>query len=157
MIKIKVVATIAVFLTALFAVIATTMLVTGPTLAAEGATAVPPEVVGFGLLVFILHLVRTNRLHVGYAVLWFLPLIMMMITVSCPPLLNFITGAVGAIFPASALSMLAFMFIFLVLVFISIQLTTLSNRQIELIQHLALTELSDKEKVPETQEARSNS
>jgi hypothetical protein len=103
------------------------------------------DMVGFGLLVFILHLVRTNTLHVGYAVLWFLPLIMLMITVSFPPLLFFVTNAVGAIFPASALSMLAFMFIFLVLVFISIQLSTLSNRQIELIQYLALEKMLDQE------------
>ena len=115
------------------------------------------DIVGFALLVFIIHLVRTKKLNVGYAGLWFLPLVLLMITVSFPPLLFFITQAVGAIFPASALSMLAFMFIFFVLVFISIQLTTLSNRQIELIQHLALTELLDKESLPGTPETRNNS
>jgi hypothetical protein len=115
------------------------------------------DLVGFALLVFIIQLIRTNRLHVGYAGLWILPLIMLMITVSFPPLLLFVTRAVGAIFPASALSMLAFMFIFLVLVFISIQLTTLSNRQIELIQHLALTEILDREVPPATEEAGDNS
>jgi hypothetical protein len=115
------------------------------------------DIVGFALLVFIIHLVRANKLHVGYAALWLLPLIMLMMTVSFPPFLFFVTQSVGAIFPASALSMLAFMFIFFVLVFISIQLTTLSNRQIELIQHLALTELSDTEAPPATREAGDNS
>jgi hypothetical protein len=96
-------------------------------------------------MIFILHLVRTSRLHVGYAVLWFIPLIMLILTVSFPPLLSFVTHAVGAIFPVSALTMLAFMFMFLVLVFMSVKLTTLSNRQIELIQHLALKEAENKE------------
>ncbi|MFO7460305.1 MAG: DUF2304 domain-containing protein [Desulfatiglandales bacterium] len=102
------------------------------------------DVVGLALMIFILHLVRTSRLHVGYAVLWFIPLIMLILTVSFPPLLSFVTHAVGAIFPVSALTMLAFMFMFLVLVFMSVKLTTLSNRQIELIQYLALKEALDK-------------
>jgi hypothetical protein len=52
-----------------------------------------------------------------------------------------VTKAVGAIFPVSALSLLAFVFIFLVLIFFSIQLSTLSARQAELTQTLALHEL----------------
>jgi hypothetical protein len=103
------------------------------------------DIVGLSLIAFILHLVRTHKLHVGYALLWFLSLLILMITVSIPPLLNIVTIAVGAIFPASALSLLAFMFIFLVLVFISVQLSALSKRQIELIQSLALRELLKQE------------
>jgi hypothetical protein len=96
------------------------------------------DIVGFSLIAFILHLVRTHKLYVGYALLWFLSLSALMITVSIPPLLTIVTKAVGAIFPASALSLLAFMFIFLVLIFISVQLSALSSRQIELIQYLAI-------------------
>ena len=103
------------------------------------------DIVGLSLIAFILHLVRTHKLYVGYALLWFLSLLILMITVSIPPLLNIVTRAVGAIFPASALSLLAFMFIFLVLVFISVQLSALSKRQIELIQSFALTELLKQE------------
>jgi hypothetical protein len=99
------------------------------------------DVVGLVLVVFLLHLVRSHRLYVGYALMWFLSLAILMVIVSIPPLLNFVTRAVGAIFPASALSMLAFIFIFLILIFISVKLTALSNRQIKLIQHLAINEL----------------
>jgi hypothetical protein len=106
------------------------------------------DIVGLSLIAFILHLVRTHKLYVGYALLWFLSLSMLMITVSIPSLLNFVTKAVGAIFPASALSLLAFMFIFLVLIFISVQLSALSSRQIELIQYLALKEMPEEEKKP---------
>ena len=115
------------------------------------------DAVGFGLIAFILQLVRTHKLHVGYAIIWSLSLIMLMITVSFPPFLNFVTKAVGAIFPASALSMLAFMFIFLVLVFFSIKLSTLSNRQVELIQYLALKEMPAEEEGPMKQETRDKS
>ena len=103
------------------------------------------DAVGFGLVILILHLVRTQKLYVGYAVLWFLSLAMLMLTVSIPPLLTFVTKAVGAILSASALSLLAFMFIFLVLIFISVKLSILSARQIELIQFLALKDLGTEE------------
>jgi hypothetical protein len=103
------------------------------------------DIVGLSLIVFILHLVRTHKLYVGYALLWFLSLFSLMITVSIPPLLHIVTKAVGAIFPASALSLLAFMFIFLVLVFISVQISALSTSQIELIQYLALKEMPEDE------------
>lgn len=106
------------------------------------------DVAACGLLAFILHLVRTQKLHVGYGVLWLLSLTVLMITVSFPPVLFFVTEAVGVIFPVSALSVIAFIFIFLVLVFISIKLTALSNRQIELIQNLALREAEDEEQKP---------
>jgi hypothetical protein len=120
------------------------------------------DIVGFSLIAFILHLVRTHKLYVGYALLWFLSLSALMITVSIPPLLTIVTKAVGAIFPASALSLLAFMFIFLVLIFIrfiflvlifiSVQLSALSSRQIELIQYLALKEMPVEEENPLKQE-----
>jgi hypothetical protein len=103
------------------------------------------DIVGLGLVTFIIHLVRTHRLYVGYALLWFLSLAMLMITVSFPPLLALVTKAVGAILSASALSLLAFMFIFLVLVFISVKLSILSARQVELIQFLALKDIGTEE------------
>lgn len=54
--------------------------------------------------------------------------------------------SVGAIYPASALSLLAFVFILLVLIFFSIQLSMISFRQNELIQYIALKDLLDEEK-----------
>jgi hypothetical protein len=96
---------------------------------------------GLVLIVLIINLVRTHKLYVGYALIWLLPTAGLMLTISFPPLLTFVTKAVGAIFPVSALSLLAFVFIFLMLIFISVQLSALSARQVELIQALALNEL----------------
>ena len=104
------------------------------------------DIAGLGLIVLILGLVRTHRLHVGYAVIWLLAVLALMLTVSFPPLLTFVTKAVGATYPASALSLLAFVFIFTMLIFFSVQLSLLFARQIELAQSQALTELLAQER-----------
>lgn len=103
------------------------------------------DILGLGLIFLIINLVRTFRLHVGYAIVWLLSVAGVMIIISFPPLLSLVTHAMGAIFPVSALSLLAFLFIFLVLITLSVQLSALSARQIELIQTLALNDLLTKE------------
>jgi hypothetical protein len=103
------------------------------------------DIMGLGLIILIINLVRTFRLHVGYAIVWLLSVGALMVIISVPPLLSLVTQATGAIFPVSALSLLAFLFIFLVLITLTVQLSALSARQVELIQTLALTELLTKE------------
>ena len=98
------------------------------------------DILGLGLMILIFNLVRAHKLYAGYAVIWLLSVCSLMITISCPPLLVLITKAVGAVFPASALSLLAFAFIFLVLISFSVQLSVLSARQVELAQAFALRE-----------------
>ena len=107
------------------------------------------DIMGLGLIILILNLVRTKKLHVGYAVFWFLAVIGLMLIISIPPFLGLLPKIVGAIFPASALSLLAFIFIFLVLIFFSVQLSAISARQVELAQALALKELLAQEKQAE--------
>lgn len=104
------------------------------------------DVLGLILILLILNLIRTKKLHVGYGAIWFLAVSGMMILVSVPPLLAFLPKMMGAVYPASALSLLAFFFIFLVLIFFSIQLSILYARQVELTQALALQELLNQEK-----------
>ncbi|HRQ37277.1 MAG TPA: DUF2304 domain-containing protein [Chloroflexota bacterium] len=99
------------------------------------------DILGLGLIILILNLVRTKRLHIAYATIWFLAVIGLMLMVSIPPVLTLLPKIMGAIYPASALSLLGFVFIFLVLIFFSMQLSTLSARQTALIQALALREL----------------
>ena len=103
------------------------------------------DIMGLGLILLTLNLVRTHRLYVGYAVMWALAVSGLMILVSVPSLLGLVTVLVGAIFPASAVSLLAFVFIFIVLIFFSVELSILSSRQVELAQSLALNELLRKE------------
>ena len=94
----------------------------------------------------IVNFVRTQKLYIGYAVLWLLSVIGLMITVSFPPLLAFVTSAIGAIFPASALTLLAFVFVFFILIIYSLKLSILTSKQSELIQQIALNELIKQEK-----------
>jgi len=51
--------------------------------------------------------------------------------------------AVGAIFPISAVTPLALIFIFLVLIYFSCQLTSLSNRVAAIAQHVALSNVGE--------------
>lgn len=104
------------------------------------------DILGVGLIILILNLIRTKNLHLGYAVIWFLAVITPMIIVSVPSLLELLPVIVGAIYPASALSLLAFIFIFLVLIVFSVQLSLMSARQVELVQAIALNELLAQEK-----------
>ncbi len=55
-----------------------------------------------------------------------------------PTLLTFITNLVGAIFPTSALTLLALCFILFLLVYILTQVTLISNRLTTVVQELAI-------------------
>lgn len=103
------------------------------------------DLVGIVLAAAIVNLVRTHRLHVGFGVLWLGTVAVVMVLVSIPPLLALVTQLVGAVFPVSALTLLAFVFIFAVLVFFSVRLSSLSSQQAELVQALALKELLARE------------
>ena len=99
------------------------------------------DLLGLGFAFWILNLVRTKRLYVSYAVIWLMAIGGAMVIISIPPLLYLIPIIVGAIFPASALSLLAFAFIFMTLIFFSVQISQISARQAELAQAVALKEL----------------
>jgi len=100
--------------------------------------AVVLVLMGLALLLWILNLVRRDRLYVGYGVIFVLAILSVIVILSVPPLLTFVTRLVGAVFPASALTLLAFGFIVLMLVYVLTQVTILSNRLAVLIQELAI-------------------
>lgn len=103
------------------------------------------NILALSLIVLIFNLVRTRKLHVSYAVVWLISIAGLMVVTWFPPLLYLIPRLVGAIFPASALSLFAFVFIILVLILFSVQLSTLSARQTEIIQSIALNNLLSQE------------
>lgn len=114
------------------------------------------DLVGIGLIILILNFVRTKKMHVGYAVIWCLAIAGMMVIISVPQLLSVVTIVVGAFYPASAMSLLAFLFIFIMLIFFSVQLSLLSERQSALIQTFALKE-AEKEEITKEAEASADS
>jgi len=103
------------------------------------------DVIGLILIGLIINLVRTRKLHPAFAVIWLLALVGMIIIVSIPQLLFFVTHIVGAIYPASALTLLAFVLVFGMLIFFSMQISILSARQVEMAQKTALTDLQRQE------------
>jgi hypothetical protein len=103
------------------------------------------DVLGLLFVLWIVNLVRTGRLHAGYAVLWLVASGSVILLVSIPPLLGLVTSAVGALFPASALSLLAFVFVFAVLILFSVRLSRLSERQARLAETIGLLEMERRE------------
>ena len=104
------------------------------------------DLVGIGMLLLILDLLRTKKLNINYAVIWVLAICAMMAIISVPSFLELLPTIVGAKFEASALSLLAFIFIVLVLIFFSVQLSIISRRQTRLILSITLQELLMQEK-----------
>jgi hypothetical protein len=93
------------------------------------------------LMLLVLRLTIRGRLYVGYSAIWFTCLAAGALLLILPPLLQFLTRAVGAVFPVSAVTLLALLFIFLVLIYFSYQLTILGDRITNIAQHIALREV----------------
>jgi hypothetical protein len=96
------------------------------------------NIMGIALLFWVSNLVRKGRLYVGYGVIMILAILGIQIIVSVPRLLFLLTHLVGAVFPVSALTMMALGFIVMMLVYILTQLTIISNRLAALTQALAI-------------------
>lgn len=95
------------------------------------------------LVVWVLNLVRRGRLYVGYGVLFVVVSASTAVIVSVPKLLLLVTRLVGAVYPVSALTLLAFGFIALMFVYILTQLTIVSNRLATVVQELALRQAEE--------------
>lgn len=101
------------------------------------------NIIAIGLLFWVSNLVRKGRLYVGYGVIMILAILGIQVIVSVPRLLFLFTHLVGAVFPVSALTMLALGFIVVMLVYILTQLTILSNRLAMLTQAIAIERAHD--------------
>jgi hypothetical protein len=116
--------------------------------------------IGLVLLLWVLNLVRHGRLYVGYGVIFVVAILGSVVLLSVPWLLTAVTHLIGAIFPASALTLLALCFIVLMLLYILTQITIVSNRLSKLVQELAIERARleakrgtpDRDRVPETKQ-----
>src|SRR5215472_14323474 len=105
-------------------------------------------IAGLTLQLWILNLVRRDRLYAGYGVFLSVSIAGVMLVVAVPPLLAGVTRMVGAIFPVSALTLLALGFIFVTLVYVLTQVTIVSNRLAAAIQELAVQRAKEDAKRP---------
>jgi hypothetical protein len=99
--------------------------------------------IGLTLLIWILDLVRRDRLYVGYGVIFIATILGALIVLAVPPLLRGLTRLVGAVFPASALTLLALCFIVFMLIYVLSQVTIVSNRLALVVQELAIRRAKD--------------
>ncbi|MDQ5849148.1 MAG: DUF2304 domain-containing protein [Pseudomonadota bacterium] len=90
------------------------------------------------LLLWVLNLVRHGRLYVGYGVIFVAAIMGTMLLLSVPWLQAAVTRVIGAVFPASAFTLLALCFIVLMLLYILTQITIVSDRLSKLVQQLAI-------------------
>jgi hypothetical protein len=96
------------------------------------------NLIALALLLWVLNLVRHGRLYVGYGVIFVIATLGTMLLVSVPWLQTALTHVIGAVFPVSALTLLALCFIVLMLLYTLTQLTIVSNRLSKLVQELAI-------------------
>ncbi|GAB4538286.1 MAG: hypothetical protein Kow0063_25940 [Anaerolineae bacterium] len=96
--------------------------------------------IGFAYILWIINLVRGGKLHVTYGVLWIFWVTVGVLIVAIPPVLGWVTTIVGAVFPASALSLLAFGLLFAMQIYLLSQLSVLSRRIALIAQHIAIVE-----------------
>jgi hypothetical protein len=99
--------------------------------------------IGLVLILWILDLVRRDRLYVGYGILFILSIAGVVLVLVLPSLLAVITRLIGAVYPASALTLLALCFIVVMLIYVLTQVTIVSNRLAALIQELAVQQAQE--------------
>jgi hypothetical protein len=90
------------------------------------------------VFVFLIELVRRRRLREEYAWLWLLTGAAMILLVSWPRLLAFVTHAIGAATPLTTLLIFSTLFLLAIVVHYSIIISGLTMRVKNLTQELAL-------------------
>jgi hypothetical protein len=103
-------------------------------------------VVAAGILLFgILELVRRRRLLERYALLWLFSAAALLALAAWKGLLEKVANAIGIFYPPSALFVIAFAFILLLLLHFSVAVSKLAEQSKVLAQRLALLEARSRE------------
>lgn len=105
------------------------------------------------LLLAVLEMVRRRRLMERYALLWLLSAVVLLALASWPGALSRISRTIGIFYPPTALFIVAFGFVLLLLLHFSSAVSRLSDQSKVLAQRLALLEervrhIDEEEPVP---------
>jgi len=98
------------------------------------------------LVVLIIELVRRRKLREEYSWLWLSLSVMMFVLALWPGLLDLITDLIGAVLSTSTLFFFALVFLILINVQFSVEISSLRNQVKNLAQQLAILESSIGEK-----------
>jgi hypothetical protein len=99
---------------------------------------VTATLIGIALLVWVVDLVRQDRLYAGYGVIFVFGTLAAIVVLVVPPLLRLATAASVALLPVPSLSFVALVILTFLMVYVFIQLSVLSNRVMRLTQELAI-------------------
>jgi hypothetical protein len=94
--------------------------------------------IGVAFLFWVVNLIRQDRLYAGYGVIFVFGTIATMAVLVVPPLLRVVTAASVALLPVPSLSLIAIVILTLLVVYVFIQISVLSNRVMRLTQELAI-------------------
>jgi hypothetical protein len=90
------------------------------------------------LVVFIVELVRRRKLREEYSWLWLSLSVAMFVLALWPGLLDFVTGLIGAVLTTSTLFFFALVFLVLINIQFSVEISSLRSQVKNLAQQLAL-------------------
>lgn len=100
------------------------------------------------LVVFIVELVRRRKLREEYSWLWLSLSVAMFVLALWPGLLHFITGLIGAVLTTSTLFFFALVFLVLINIQFSVEISSLRSQVKNLAQQLALLREDTPEGIP---------
>jgi hypothetical protein len=98
------------------------------------------DLLGIALSAWIFNLIRRDKLYVGYGTILLISIAAIMVGVSLAPLRALGESILEIFFPASALTLAAFGYLFLMLIYVLTQITILSDRLAEFVQDAAIRE-----------------
>jgi hypothetical protein len=94
--------------------------------------------IGLTMLVWVVALIRSDRLYVGYGVIFVLGTVAALTLVIVPSLLSAVTRLSAVLLPDASLGAPAIVILTFLMVYVFTQISVLSNRVTKLTQELAL-------------------
>lgn len=101
--------------------------------------------VGFGMVLLIIELVRRRKLREEYSWLWLMTVSVILLFSLSFDFLKWVTYLIGAITPSSTIFLFAFLFLIFISLHFSVVISRLTDRNRELAQQFALLELEYQE------------
>jgi len=105
-------------------------------------------------IIFIVYLIVKDKINVEFGLLWIFAFLVADFVVLSSKVLTSLTSFIGGIHPSAGLSILAFAFVFLLLIIFTANLTDLHDKIKRLSQHISFLEL--KLKQSEDEKRKSN-
>jgi len=94
--------------------------------------------IGLLFIFYLFSLLRKQKITESHGLLWLFVSIAMIVIVSIDKLLMGFTHVLGAQYPSSALTMIGLLFIIVLLLFITLQITNITYKFRKLVQELSL-------------------